>query len=274
MTYTKNVSLVFFLLFVSFFPSVSFSQPPGNLLVEIAKLDPSVESTLGNDDMLYVQVKYESDIPVRFQALAMRGGSTLEVGAIKNPAALHASGQGEALAWVRYTNPTHIDTVRVTVMDEGWRELYHLTKEVNVTWGGIAADSPRKPAQWVDAMIRSEQRKMDYVYDASPQKNRFLKDVLFFLMLAAIPAYILLQAYMLWRYQYRWRELATIPLFPYMIVLFYYIAGLNIDTALQVTFLFRYTSLAFLYLLALWLAKRFWQGKLPPPKLYKQPKGD
>lgn len=274
MTYTKKPLFMILLLFVCCFPSVSFSQPVDDLLVDIVKLDPSGESTLGNEEMLYVLVSYESEIPLRFQALAMRGSSVLEVGAIKNPAALHAPGQGEALAWVGYTNPTHIDAVRITVLNENWRELYQLTKEANVTWQGVVSANPRKPAEWVEALIRSEQRKMDFVYDASPQKYGFLKDILFFLMLLAIPAYVLLQAHMLWRYQYRWRELATIPLFPYMIMLFYYIAGLNIDTALQVTFLFRYTSLALLYLVALWLAKRFWQGKLPPPKLYKQPKAD
>lgn len=274
MIYSKKTFFVFLLLLVSSFPSVSFSQPEEKLLVDIVKLDPSGVSTLGNEELLYVLVSYESDIPLRFQALAMRGGAALEVGAIKNPAALHAPGQGEALAWIGYTNPTHIDSVRVTVLNEEWRELYQLTKETDVTWQGVTSANPRKPAEWVESLIRSEQRKMDFVYDASPQKNAFLKDVLFFLMLLAIPAYILLQAHMLWRYQYRWRELATIPLFPYMIMFFYYIAGLNIDTALQVTFLFRYTSLAFLYLVALWLAKRFWQGKLPPPKLYKQPKAD
>jgi hypothetical protein len=55
-------------------------------------------------------------------------------------------------------------------------------------------------------------------------------------------------------------------------VFFYFIVGFDIETSLQVTFLFRYTPLALLYLVALWIAKRFWQNKLPPPKLYKPPK--
>ena len=241
-------------------------------MVEIASLDPASESILGNDDMLYVLVRYESSVPLRFQALAMREGTPLEVGAIRNPAALHAQGRGEALTWVGYTNPTHIDAVRVTVFNEEWQELYQLTERINVKWQGFAADHPREPAEWVNSLIKSERRKMDFVYDASPQKYGTFFDVLFFLMMAAIPAYVLLQLHMLWHYKYRWRELAIIPLFPYLILFFYYIAGLNIDTSLQVTFLFRYTSFALLYLVALWIAKRFWQKKLPPPKLYKSPK--
>jgi hypothetical protein len=120
--------------------------------------------------------------------------------------------------------------------------------------------------------MKGEKRKQDFVYDASPQKYGFLYDIGFFLTIASIPAYILLQLHMLWRYKYRWRELAVIPIFPFLIVFFYYIAGLDIETSLQVTFLFRYTPLALLYLVALWIAKRFWQKKLPPPKLYKPPK--
>jgi hypothetical protein len=268
----KTTFLAIILSLVCFYGSSSSAQQVENVLVELVSLDPSVESTLGNDDVLYVLVRYESAIPLRFQAIAIREGIPLEVGAIRNPAALHAQGSGEALVWVGYTNPTHVDTVRVSVLNEEWREIYHLSKEADVTWQGSAASEPRKPADWVKPLIKSERRKIDFVYDPSPQKNETLYDILFFLALASCPAYILLQLHMLWRYKYRWRELAILPIFPYVILAFYYAAGLDIETSLQVTFLARYTPLALLYLVALWLAKRFWQNKLPPPKLYKPPK--
>lgn len=272
MTHLKSTLFVMTLLCVCCLGSLSFAQSADNVLVSLASLDPEIESTLGYDDILYVKIRYESDIPLRFQAIAMREGVPLDVGAVKNPAALHAPGSGEALAWVGYTNPTHIDSVRVTVMNEEWRELYQLTKEVNLTWQHVANAEPRKTAEWVNSLIKSERRKQDYVYDAAPQKYGFFYDILFFLTMASIPAYILLQLHMLWHYEYRWRELAFIPLFPYLILAFYFIVGLDIETSLQITFLFRYTPLALLYLVALWVAKRFWQNKLPPPKLYKPPK--
>lgn len=268
-----KVSIVIIaLLFASLCCPLAFAQSANNILVEIVSLDPGDESTLGNEDMLYALVRYESDVPLRFQAFAMRDGAMLEVGAIRNPAALHAPGSGEALAWVGYTNPTHIDAIGVTVFDEEWQELYRLTERSNVTWQGVAAEKPRELAEWVNKLIKAERRKMDFVYDPSPRKYGFFYDIVFFLTIASIPAYILLQLHMLWRYSYRWRELAMIPLFPYMILAFYVVVGLGIDTSLQVTFLFRYTPLALLYLIALWLAKRFWQNKLGPPKLYKPPK--
>ena len=242
------------------------------VLVTLGAIDPAVSSVLGNEDSLYVRVHYESEIPLRFQAIGMHSGLPLQVGAIRNPAALHAPGDGEALVWVSYTNPTHIDAVSVTVMDEKWEKLYALTEAADVRWQGISAEQPRTPADWVKTLLRAEERKIDYVYDPSPKKYGLLYDIVFILSMISIPAYILLQLHMLWRYQYRWRELAMIPVFPYLILGFYLLVGLDIDKSLWVTFLFRYTSLAFLYLVALWLAKRFWQDKLGPPKLYKPPK--
>ncbi len=272
MTYLKATLSVTVLLFVCLFVLPFLARATDNPEVQIVKLDPEVESTLGTDDMLYALVHYQSDTPLRFQVIAQHEGLVLEVGAIRNPAVLHAPGEGEAMVWVGYTNPTHIDAVRVTVLDEEWRELFKVTKSVDVTWQGVAADQPRIPADWVSALTKSERRKIDFVYDPSPQKNETLRDILFLLSLVSFPAYILLQLRMLWRYDYRWRELAFMPLFPYMILAFYAITGLDIDRSLQVTFLFRYTPMALLYLVVLWCAKRFWQKKLPPPKLYKPPK--
>lgn len=260
------------LLSVCFCSTFVFAQPADSILVTLDSQDPPGTSILGNDDRLYIMVLYESNVPLRFQAIGMYGGLPLQVGAIKNPAALHAPGRGEALVWVGYTNPTHIDAVNVAVMDEAWNNLYNLPKEVDVKWQGFSADKPRTPAAWVDSLIRAEQRKIDYFYDPSPKKFGTLYDIIFFLTMVSIPAYILLQLHMLWRYDYRWRELAMIPIFPYLILAFYMIVGLDIDESLRVTFLFRYTPFALLYLVVLWLAKRIWQNKLPPPKLYKQPK--
>jgi hypothetical protein len=260
------------ILLVCLFSTASLCQPSEEVIVTIEALDPAVTSVLGNEDSLYVQVRYESEVPLRFQVIGMHSGLPMEVGAIKNPAALHAPGNGEALVWVSYINPTRVDAVGVIVMDEKWQKLYTLTKTVEMKWEGFSADQPRTPAKWVDALLRAEQRKIDYFYDPSPNKYGMLYDVVFFLTMISIPAYILLQLHMLWRYKYRWRELAMIPLFPYLILAFYTVVGLEIDESLKVTFLFRYTSLAVLYLVALWLAKRFWQKKLGPPKLYKPPK--
>lgn len=98
MTYLKSTFTVIALSLTCLFYSFSFVLAAEGLQVELVSLDPEIESTLGNDDILYVQIRYESDIPLRFQAIAMRDGIALDVGAVKNPAVLHAQGRGEALA--------------------------------------------------------------------------------------------------------------------------------------------------------------------------------
>lgn len=270
MTPLKKLLVLLAGLLLSPYADGSFALSAENLPVNLVALDPQTEAILGSDELLYGLVQYESDIPLRFQAIAMREEAPLEVGATSNPAILHAPGRGEALVWVGYANPTHIDAVRVTVLDEEWQEMYQLSRAADVTWQGTASSQPRQPAEWVAKLIKSEKRKMDYVYDPAPQKYGTLYDLFFFVSVASIPAYILLQLHMLWHYRYRWRELACVPIFPYLILAFYALAGLGIETSLQVIFLFRYTPLALLYLVCLWLAKRFWEKKLPPPKLYKQ----
>jgi len=272
MTYLKSAFTLITLLLICLPDPMATAGPETNLQVEIVKLDPGVKSTLGSNEMLYGLVHYESDVPLRFQAIATFEDASLEVGATKNPGVLHAPGSGEALVWVGYTNPTHIDGFKVTVLNEDWQVLRHLTKEADVTWRGEASSNPRAPADWVNALSKTERREMDFVYDPEPQKNETLYDILFFLTIASIPAYVLLQLHMLWRYRYRWRELAVIPIFPYLIVAFYALFGFEIDSSLQITFLFRYTPVALLYLICLASAKRYWQNKLPPPKLYKPPK--
>ena len=259
------------LLFCASLSAVS-AQTVDAVKVDIIAIDPADSAIIGYEDKLYVKVRYETEVPLRFQAIATLEGRPLEVGAIKNPGGLHAPGSGEALAWVMYLNPTHVDGVRIIVMDPAWQPLRQLSHEADVRWRDVASAEPREPAAWVPPMLKAERRKTDYMYDPAPRKYGTLFDIFFFLNLAAIPAYILLQLHMLWRYRYRWRELAVIPLFAYVIVGFYILVGLDIDTSIMVTFLFRYTPCALLWLVLLWLAKRFWQHKLPPPKLYKPPK--
>lgn len=268
----KRLFVLIILCSLGFVSCWAITVSAAQVQLDISAEDPAQPADLGSNEMLYLLVKYDSDVPLRFQVTALLNGHPLEVGATRNPPVLHAPGRGEALVWIGYKNPTHIDAVRVAAIGEEWQKLATQDKSVTMTWYAGAATTPRQPAAWVDSLLKTERRESDFVYDPEPEKYGLLYDLLFFLTVASIPFYLAMQLYMLWRYKYRWRELAVIPLFPYLILAFYAIAGLNIDRSLQVTFLFRYTPFALLYLICLWLAKRYWQNKLPPPKLYKPPK--
>ena len=268
----KSIFLLITLGLMSLLLCISSATRGGDFGVRIAAVDPPVKSDLAIEDKVYLKVEYESELPLRFQASGVRDGSEQDVGAIKNMALLHPPGKGEALAWVMYLNITHIDSVRLTVYDEKWKELFRLSREIDVTWKKDINQPERRLAEWIKPLDRAEKRLTDFFYDPAPRRFGALYDAFFYINLGIIPVYIIMQSYMLYRYRYRWRELAMIPTFPYMIVGFYLLVGVDIERALLVSFLFRYTFAAFLWLMTLWLAKRFWQDKLPPPKLYTSPK--
>lgn len=268
-----KTTLIICVIFLSWAWAVPcIAETTGNFSVEIVDVDPVGQSSLAFEDKLYVRLKYQSELPLRFQAVGKLNDSTMDVGSINNFGLLHPPGEGEALAWVMFLNPTHIDAVTVNVYTEEWQRLFHLTREVDITWVERTLATERVEPKWLKPLDRAEKRLTDIFYDPAPRRFGAIYDVFFYVNLGAIPVYILMQIFMLIRYRYRWRELASIPLIPYLIVLFYLGVGLDIESGLLISFLFRYTFVAFLWLVALWLAKRYWQDKLSPPKLYKPPK--
>ena len=270
--YLKIIPFLVLLTLFCLVAAWAFASDVEGLKVEILAVDPDKSVKLGKDEKLYAKISYQSNEPLRFQAIAMRDGFPIEFGAISNPGALYGSGSGEALVWIFYTSLTHVDSIRVIVRDQSWQELTHIETKVDVTWLEDVVDEKRQLAEWVDPLVKADRRKTDFVYDPSPRRFGLLFDIFFFLNVAALPAYVLLQLHMLYHYRYRWRELAMIPVLPYLIVGFYIIADLGIERSLIITFLFRYTFAAFLWLVLVWFARRYWKDKLPPPKLYKPPK--
>jgi hypothetical protein len=268
----KNTLLVSLVLLACFWATTSVAETTGNFSVEILDVDPVAHTSLAFEEKLFVRMEYESEVPLRFQAKGVRNGSALDVGSINNFGLLHPPGKGEALAWVMFLNPTHIDAVTVSVYTEEWQRLFHLSREVDITWVEQSLATERVEPEWVKPLDRAEKRLTDIFYDPAPRRFGAIYDVFFYINLGAIPVYILVQLFMLIRYRYRWRELASIPLIPYLIAIFYLIVGLDMERGLMISFLFRYTFVALLWLLLVWLARHYWQGKLPPPKLYKPPK--
>ena len=93
----KNAVLLS-LVFLSWIWTAScFAETTGNFSVEIVDVDPVAKASLAFEDKLYVRVKYESELPLRFQATGMLNGSALD-GSINNFGLLHPPGEVEALA--------------------------------------------------------------------------------------------------------------------------------------------------------------------------------
>ncbi len=238
-------------------------QPAGAVQLRVLAQDPEAKAVLGLNDRLALHIGYASEQAVRFQVSAMLQGQLLEVGAVTSPAALQPSGEGESLVWIGFANATHIDTVRVTALDAQWQPLESLSVAADVTWRPLEVSLSRTPAAWVKSLEKSERREVDFTYDPLPKPTESLWDVFFLVSVASLPIYLLLQFMMLRNYRKRWRELAAVPLVSLLPLVIFSMIGFGMDLQLWASFLFRCVPFALLYLLVLWVFKRFRPAKLP-----------
>jgi hypothetical protein len=79
--------MLMFRIFISSLTLLSlivFAQP--SFSVAIIETDPPAGETLKTNKLLYVRLKYDSTIPLRFQAIGYASGSKMESSASFNPA--------------------------------------------------------------------------------------------------------------------------------------------------------------------------------------------
>ncbi len=231
-------------------------------VVEVVAIDPAPDTTIGINDRVHLHIRYNSPVPLRFQTKPMRQGTPLEVGLSSNPSYLHPKGDADALAWVSFSNPTHIDEVQIVLLDMEWQEISRLSVPTDITWRGLLAETPRRPAEWVNPLLKRERQRLDYVYDPIPDKNQAQADIIFLLTVGMAPAYILLQIYMLRNFRGRWRELAAIPLISLVPMILFTLIGFGINFKQWIAFTFRCMPFALAYLMVLWLIK--FLKKSPP----------
>lgn len=245
------------MFFVALMLSVFYISSASAASFELTGLDPSEDVTLGSNEKLYINVSYVSNDPLRFLASAMLNGEKREVGAIMSPAALHASGKSNALLWIAFANPTHIDEVVVTAYDEGWNSHMTASAVTNVRWNGALVELPREPAAWVLELQKKERLKRDYLFDPEPNQPEPASDIIFMLAILSIPIYVFLQVRMLRRYTQRWRELATVPLITALPLVAYALwVGIGFNLWLWPPFIMYFVLFANGYLLMLWGVKK------------------
>lgn len=236
---------------------VGLSSPATAASFQLSALDPNVDTTLGSNEPLYIKLDYNSESPVRFLASAVRNGEKREVGAVFSSATLHAAGEGSALVWIAFVNPTHIDKVVVTAYDGAWQRIDSASGQTDVHWSGIPVETPRKPSAWVDELQKKERLKLDYMFDPAPKRPEPVSDIIFVLALLSIPTYIFLQVQMLRRYHKRWREMATVPLITALPMVVYALwVGIGFNVRLWPPFIMYFLLAACFYLLTLWSIKK------------------
>jgi hypothetical protein len=227
----------------------------GKVTLRIVAQDPADGSVLGAGDRLYLHIGYESSVPVRFQAEALRQG-ILQEEAFINSAPPYDAGNGEALAWLGFAIPVRIDAIRVTAYDLEWKPLAVLNVPAVLTWDSETADPPREPAAWVVPLQKHHRHVFDTALDPLPRKPDPFFDIFLIVSIISIPFYVLVQIRMLVHCRDGWRKYAAVPLLAILPLCLYSLIGLGMETSYWIIFLTRFFPVALVYLGIVWLIKR------------------
>lgn len=230
------------------------AQPAPQVSFRLADRDPSSRTTLASGQPLYLRIAYESNVPVRFRAEAYSGGELVERGAAYNPAPPYPAGDGEGLAWISFREATTIDEIRLTAHDDRWKEIATASYSIDVSWSGARA-RPREPVSWARRLSDEQQQVMSTAATNASEEDDVLGGVVIAAMGLSIPAYLLLQAFMLLRFRHGWRMAAMVPLVGMIPLALYTLFGLLAGSNLWPLGLLFLTPLALGYLILLSVAR-------------------
>ncbi len=167
------------------------------------------------------------------------------------------------MAWISFSTTTHVDEVRIIVLDAEWNKVSQFGVTLNAVWTSEPVDEPREPAEWVKKLIRTNRLRQEFAFDPNPQRKQVVYDSFFYVSVMTIPFYLLLQIQFLRLWRGRWRDLAAIPIISITPMVFLATLGLGIDLRLWIIFIFRGMPLALVYLCALWFVRRLSLRKQP-----------
>jgi hypothetical protein len=255
MTFLKHAFVMLTILIAGTSACLAADKASGKTTLRIVAQDPEAGATLAAGDRLFLHISYESTVPVRFQAEALRQ-DVLQEDAFTNSAPPYDAGSGEALASIGFSRQIRIDTIRVTAFDLEWQQLASVTVPMVLDWDNSETDSPREPASWVGPMQKHHRHVFDTALDPLPRKPQPLFDVFLLISVISIPIYVLVQIRMLFRYEGGWRNYAIVPLVPILPLCLYSLIGLGMESSYWIIFLTGYTPVSLAYLGILWLVKR------------------
>ena len=249
--------LIFALVFAASAAGVVIAAPP---TIELVASDPSDGSKLRVVEPLYVELRYSSDTPLRFQARGYRNGQEVTEGERMNPAPVYPAGNGEAIAWIAYAGAMEVDEVRVIVSDAGWHELSQVKMPIDVGWSE-EAPATRDRAAWTIELNAAQQHMTSVAMNASTEKAGPLWSVLPFLLFTSFPGYIWLQVRTWRRWTGGWRIASRLALGLMVPVLGYTLFALAMGSNLWPLVLIFTMPIAFAYLAALATAHRLFSGE-------------
>jgi hypothetical protein len=255
MTFLKRALAILVLLIAGTSICLATEKSPGKTTLRIVAQDPADGATLASGERLFLRIGYDSSVPVRFQAEALRQ-EVLQEAAFINSAPPYDAGSGEALAWISFSGTIRIDAIRVTAFDLEWKKLATLTVPMVITWESVEIATPRELAEWIGPMQKHHRHVFDTALDPLPQKPDPFFDIFLMISIISIPFYLLVQIRMLLRYQEGWRKYVIVPLIPLLPLCLYSLIGLGMESNYWIIFLTRYIPVALAYLGIVWLVKR------------------
>ncbi|PWY55052.1 hypothetical protein DGG96_14035 [Legionella qingyii] len=192
------------------------------LNVELSETSPASPAVLHQDESLYVLIHYQSEEPLRFQAIGKYLGQEIKTNIRMNPSQAYPVGDGQAIAWVSYFRETKIDSIMVTVYNANWQPLETQSISISAKWEEDKDTISNPKASWVNELNQQQQASVKI-----PQEPLSTWDILFVqLLYFSIPIYWILQLRLLWKWSGSWRKLACIPLLISLPLLVYTVFAL------------------------------------------------
>jgi hypothetical protein len=233
------------------------AMPAAAQAARVQATDPPDGGVLNVGEALYVRLEYSGDQPLRFRVRGYHYGLEQHEGLRSNPAPPYPAGRGEALAWIEYTRPIALDELRIEVYDDRWTLLEQAVVPFDIEWQAGARAAPRALRAWVAPMSDAQQQMTRAALTSAHQDG----DDDFWMMLVmlagwSIPGYFVLQIVLYRRWHGGWRKAALVPLVGTVPITAYTLFALLKGSNLWPLVMLFTLPFAFLYLLALVIAKR------------------
>jgi hypothetical protein len=243
------------LAFVASWGVMASAQVAADVRIQIVEVDPVSPAVLGHWEHLAIRIAYASDRPITMRGEPFNRGAP--VPGMDSGSPRYNAGSGEALFWIAYTEPGHVDRIVITAHDEQMRvPLARTEMEVDLAWTGQRSATVRPRPEWETRL----QAERDALLRAAAQEYRnrptpVWQWALSFVMIWSAPGYLVLQALALWRLRGGWRLAAAIPAVPMALVLAYTVVAFRAGSNLSPLVLIFTIPLALLYLLIVLLLR-------------------
>jgi hypothetical protein len=232
------------------------AAPVNGQSVEILATDPPDGQVLNAGEPLYVRLGYTSEQPLRFQARGYHYGTERSAGRRSNPAPVYPAGKGEALVWIEYTGIEILDELRIITYDASWVLVHQTVLPIEIEWQAGSRSQSRPRAAWVEPLSAIQQRMTHDALASAVGDDGDVWPLLIMLAGWSIPGYFILQIVLFRRWHGGWRKAALLPLWGTVPIVGYTLFALLQGSNLWPLVMLFTLPLAFIYLLALVIARR------------------